>query len=322
MFVTVEMPVIIVTSARCQGVDGTQTHSSSVSTRTQASRPRGPAEALARVNFDAAAARVISDNKSSRLALLSPDDLGCMKTRTMVVMKATGRLEPALGVGRAGKAVAMVTQLLVQLVLVSALLRGGDAAGPPSNVDERLELARALGDPPAQQHSVMEAEGAQNIVFFLSDDMGPGDVTFNRGGKPRPDGRDIVTPRLDKLASQAKVFSEAYAGAPVCAPSRCTLMCGRHSGHCTVRSNGPSLNATDDTMASMLQRAGYRTGLIGKWGLGSNGTVAAPRRKGFDFFYGYTSQENAHVRRWWHAGHGGSATLRSCAVPTHRSTVF
>lgn len=89
-------------------------------------------------------------------------------------------------------------------------------------------------------------------------------------------------------------FTDAYAGAPVCAPSRCTLMTGKHTGHCTVRSNGPILNASDVTVASVLQRAGYHTAIVGKWGLGDNSSVAAPNEKGFDFFYGYTSQENAH----------------------------
>lgn len=131
-----------------------------------------------------------------------------------------------------------------------------------------------------------------NILFILADDLGYGDL----GTYPNPNTKhgQILTPRLDELAAQSMRFTDAYAGAPVCAPSRCALMTGKHTGHCTVRENGPFLNTSDVTVASVLQMAGYRTALVGKWGLGSNSSVAAPNEKGFDFFYGYTSQENAH----------------------------
>jgi arylsulfatase A-like enzyme len=104
----------------------------------------------------------------------------------------------------------------------------------------------------------------------------------------------LKTPNIDKLASESMMFTDAYAGAPVCAPSRCTLMTGRHTGHCTVRANDQSLNKTDVTVAQVLQKAGYTTALVGKWGLGSTNTPGSPNNKGFDHFFGYTSQENAH----------------------------
>eukprot|EP00118_Oscarella_pearsei_P028982 m.3398 g.3398 ORF g.3398 m.3398 type:complete len:472 (+) comp9346_c0_seq1:2159-3574(+) len=131
-----------------------------------------------------------------------------------------------------------------------------------------------------------------NILFILADDLGYGDL----GTYPNPNTTHghILTPNLDKLAAESLRFTDAYAGAPVCAPSRCTLMTGKHTGHCTVRSNGPILNASDVTVADVLKKAGYETALVGKWGLGGNGTVAFPTEKGFDHFYGYTSQENAH----------------------------
>ena len=138
----------------------------------------------------------------------------------------------------------------------------------------------------------MAAVVRPNILFILADDLGYGDL----GTYPNPNTTHghILTPKLDELATQSMRFTDAYAGAPVCAPSRCTLMTGRHTGHCTVRSNGPILNASDVTVATVLQEAGYHTALVGKWGLGDNASVAAPNEKGFDYFYGYTSQENAH----------------------------
>ena len=131
-----------------------------------------------------------------------------------------------------------------------------------------------------------------NILFILADDLGYGDL----GTYPNPNTTHghILTPRLDALAAQSMRFTDAYAGAPVCAPSRCAFMTGKHTGHCTVRANGPFLNASDVTVGSVLQKAGYRTAIVGKWGLGDNSSVAAPNEKGFDFFYGYTSQQNAH----------------------------
>ena len=138
------------------------------------------------------------------------------------------------------------------------------------------------------------ADRRPNILFILADDLGYGDLgTYPHGNGTNSHGL-IQTPHLDQLAAQSLRFTDAYAGAPVCAPSRCTLMTGRHTGHCTVRSNGPILNESDVTVADVLKKAGYVTALVGKWGLGGNGTVAFPLEKGFDHFYGYTSQENAH----------------------------
>jgi hypothetical protein len=89
--------------------------------------------------------------------------------------------------------------------------------------------------------------------MFLIDDAGYGDI-FNS---------PLLTPNFDQFGRDGMSFTEAYAGSPVCAPSRCTLMTGRHSGHCTVRSNGPILGADDTTVATVLKKAGYDTALIG-----------------------------------------------------------
>ena len=89
---------------------------------------------------------------------------------------------------------------------------------------------------------------------LLVDDMGYGDVGYLSVGSQH--GK-LLTPNLDKMVEEGMSFTEAYAGAPVCAPSRCTLMTGRHSGHCTVRSNGPILGANDTCVASLMKKAGY-----------------------------------------------------------------
>jgi arylsulfatase A-like enzyme len=127
-----------------------------------------------------------------------------------------------------------------------------------------------------------------NIVFILADDLGYGDAGCY-GQK------QILTPNIDRLAQEGIRFTQSYAGSTVCAPSRCALMTGKHTGHCTIRGNKlVPLRPDDTTVAELLKAAGYRTGLIGKWGLGEPGTTGIPNRKGFDYFYGYLNQVHAH----------------------------
>jgi len=134
-----------------------------------------------------------------------------------------------------------------------------------------------------------------NIIFILADDLGYGDVGCY--GQRR-----IKTPQIDRLATEGIRFTQAYSGSTVCAPSRCVLMTGLHTGHCRVRGNGgatpvsQALRPEDVTVAHVLKQAGYTTALIGKWGLGDAGPaeVGLPLRQGFDYFYGYLSQTHAH----------------------------
>jgi arylsulfatase A-like enzyme len=129
-----------------------------------------------------------------------------------------------------------------------------------------------------------------NIVFILADDLGYGDLGCY-GQK------QISTPNLDRLASEGMRFTDAYAGSTVCAPSRCTLMTGLHTGHARTRGNQfPDLHLRpeDITVTELLKRAGYRTGLFGKWSLGGIGTTGYPPRKGFDEWFGFFSQTHAH----------------------------
>lgn len=142
---------------------------------------------------------------------------------------------------------------------------------------------------PAPAH----AERPPNIIFILADDLGYGDLGCY--GQPR-----IQTPRIDAMAAQGLRFLQCYAGSTVCAPSRCALMTGLHTGHCYVRGNRGAdgervpLRPGDRTVAELLQARGYATGLVGKWGLGNEGTTGHPNRKGFDYFYGYLDQQHAH----------------------------
>jgi arylsulfatase A-like enzyme len=129
-----------------------------------------------------------------------------------------------------------------------------------------------------------------NIVFILADDLGYGDIGCYGQAK-------IQTPVLDRLAAEGMRFTQAYAGSTVCAPSRCCLMTGKHTGHASVRGNvQPELGLQRDeaTVASVLKTAGYRTALFGKWGLGGHDRNSHPNDKGFDEFFGYLNQVHAH----------------------------
>jgi arylsulfatase A-like enzyme len=141
--------------------------------------------------------------------------------------------------------------------------------------------------------SVVRAEGPEpgrkpNIVFILADDLGYGDLGCY--GQEQ-----IRTPRIDRMASEGMRFTQCYAGSTVCAPSRCSLMTGLHTGHCTIRGNAAvPLQPQDRTVAEVLKESGYATALIGKWGLGGPQSTGAPNKKGFDCFYGYLDQTHAH----------------------------
>jgi arylsulfatase A-like enzyme len=133
-----------------------------------------------------------------------------------------------------------------------------------------------------------EAKGP-NIVFIMADDLGYGEVGCY-GQK------QIKTPHIDRLAGEGIRFTDYYAGSTVCAPSRCVLMTGRHTGHARIRGNGGSGNLRPDdmTFAKLLQDGGYSTGMFGKWGLGSEGGTGLPSKQGFDQFVGYLSHGHAH----------------------------
>ena len=121
-----------------------------------------------------------------------------------------------------------------------------------------------------------------NIVFFLCDDLGIGDVAA-LGSK------HVRTPSIDRLFARGTRLTRHWAGCAVCAPSRCVLMTGKHPGHAVVRSNRPAdpegqfpMPAGTVTLARLLHDAGYATGAFGKWGLGPPRSESDPAACGFD----------------------------------------
>lgn len=132
-----------------------------------------------------------------------------------------------------------------------------------------------------------------NIIFIMADDLGYGDLG-SYGQK------FIKTPHLDRMAREGIRFTQFYAASPVCAPSRASFMTGQHQGHAYIRGNMSlkkervPFRSRDVTVAEVLKGAGYRTGVIGKWGLGEPNTTGIPNRKGFDYWFGYLNQAHAH----------------------------
>ena len=162
-----------------------------------------------------------------------------------------------------------------------------------------LSLCFALGAIDSADAASARAEKT-NVIFVLADDLGWGELGSYGQQK-------IPTPNLDRLAAQGMRFTQHYSGAPVCAPSRCVLMTGRHLGHAEIRGNSQAtellpefkegqypISENAHTFVELFQKAGYATGAMGKWGLGPVGSTGAPDRKGFDLFFGYNCQAVAH----------------------------
>ncbi len=139
-----------------------------------------------------------------------------------------------------------------------------------------------------------------NIIYIMADDLGYGEVgCFGQ--------KKIPTPNIDRMAAEGIRMTRSYSASPVCAPTRYSLLTGRHQGHASIRGNretggfGPNdpegqapLPKEDTTIAEVLKRNGYTTGLVGKWGLGGPKPGHTPNDHGFDFFYGYLCQRRAH----------------------------
>src|SRR6056297_2339757 len=133
-----------------------------------------------------------------------------------------------------------------------------------------------------------------NIIYIMVDDLGYGDLGCY--GQER-----IETPDLDRMAAEGMRFTDHYAGHTVCRPSRLVLWTGMHVGHTGLMGNrARSLTGSETTVAKLLQQAGYATGGVGKWALGNVDTAAEidndghPNRNGFDYWFGYMNQSNAH----------------------------
>jgi arylsulfatase A-like enzyme len=146
-------------------------------------------------------------------------------------------------------------------------------------------LTLGLAPGPAQAQSPQP-----NIVYFIIDELG----YYELSCMGHPEHR---TPNIDQLASAGVRFTQCLAGGPVCAPTRCALLTGKHAGHMTIRANGgfDPLREGEETLGSVLKNAGYATGGFGKWGNGARGTSGVPEKHGFDTFFGYYDQTHAHT---------------------------
>lgn len=164
-----------------------------------------------------------------------------------------------------------------------------------------LTTTHALATSAAETDAVIGVESAAppNIVFIMADDLGYGNLgCFGQ--------KEMLTPNIDGLAASGMRFTQCYSGSTVCAPSRCSLLTGKHNGHARVRGNAgwagkdrvktPELPLEDDdvTIAEVLKKSGYATGATGKWGVGQPGTSGMPTRQGFDEFLGFLNQRHAH----------------------------
>ena len=174
-----------------------------------------------------------------------------------------------------------------------------------------------------------------NILFLFVDDLGWGDLGVFYQNQSRHDRRHH-TPRLDRMAHEGIQLRAHYCPAPVCAPSRASLLTGVHQGHAEVRDNQfDKMLADNHTVASVLRAAGYATAIIGKYGLQGDGEdpeswPGYPTKRGFDEFYGYVRHRDGHLHypadHWplgdsenhrepkqvWHNGQEVSAGLKTC----------
>ena len=139
-----------------------------------------------------------------------------------------------------------------------------------------------------------------NVVVIQADDLGYGDLSAY--GQAR-----FQTPALDRLAREGIRFTQYYAGSTVCAPSRTSLMTGLHTGHTWIRGNGEiAMRLEDVTIAEVLREAGYRTAVVGKWGLGVPGTTGEPNKQGFDYSFGFLDHRHAHRQYTDHLWRNGA----------------
>jgi arylsulfatase len=174
-----------------------------------------------------------------------------------------------------------------------------------------------------------------NIVYILADDLGYGDLGVYGQEK-------IETPHIDALAKKGMLFTQHYSGAPVCAPSRCVLLTGKHMGNAYIRGNDEwgergatnsfeamyrdstlegqrPLPESELTIAQVLKDNGYATGVVGKWGLGAPHTDGIPTKRGFDYFCGYNCQRQAHTYYPYHLYENDRRIyINDKAVPPHK----
>ncbi|HEY9258404.1 arylsulfatase [Chitinophaga sp.] len=178
----------------------------------------------------------------------------------------------------------------------------------------------------AQSKKAATVRQKPNIIFIYADDLGYGETG--------PYGQQkIKTPNLDRLSAEGIHFNQFYTSTPVCAPARCMLLTGRHGGHSYIRGNYEMGGFPDSleggqmplpegtvTIGRMLQQAGYTTGAIGKWGLGMQYSTGNPNKQGFNYFYGYIDQKQAHNYYPTHLWENDKAdSLNNTFINVHKS---
>lgn len=203
----------------------------------------------------------------------------CQGRATLLQSRNPSRTSLTLRLGRC-------LALPVLQPLLAALVSAWFAAASRGWARAALPLLLLFSQLPAE--AAAAENPLPNFIFIMADDLGYGDLGCY--GQTQ-----IQTPNIDRLAAEGLKFTDYYAGATVCAPSRCVLMTGLHTGHAYIRGNSKmSLRVGDVTVGEVLQKAGYKTGLFGKWGLGQEKTGGIPIVQGFHEFYGFLDQHHAH----------------------------
>ncbi len=182
------------------------------------------------------------------------------------------------------------TQLASIVTVAMALQACNEKSAPTAEVKQPAQVAE----------NTLRTDSRPNIIYILADDLGYGDIgAFGQ--------QHIDTPSLDEMAKQGMRLTQHYAGSTVCAPSRASLVTGKQPGTVQIRGNfelGTFLDEEEwgqmplrpgtNTIGTVMQDAGYKTALIGKWGLGGPGSYGTPNKQGFDYFFGYLDQKQAH----------------------------
>jgi len=173
--------------------------------------------------------------------------------------------------------------------------------------------------------TVAQKKNLPNVIYIYADDLGYGELGSYGQQK-------IKTPNLDKMAKEGIKFTNHYTSAPVCAPARCMLMTGKNAGRSYIRGNyelGGFEDSTEAgqmplpdgtfTIAKLMKQAGYKTGMVGKWGLGMNNNTGDPNKQGFDYYYGYLDQKQSHNYYPTHLWENGKwDSLNNPVINVHR----
>ncbi|MFO0834796.1 MAG: arylsulfatase [Phycisphaerales bacterium] len=186
-----------------------------------------------------------------------------------------------------------LARCIAQAVSIAVTLAGAALLAACASHSDRSSLGTP-SDSFSTRSAASRSAAPPNIVLILTDDLGVGELGSY--------GQKLIrTPNLDALAAQGVRFTNAYAGSAVCAPSRCVLLTGRHTGHSEIRDNKElqpegqqPISDSAITIAQTLKARGYATAAIGKWGLGPPGSTGDPGAHGFDHFFGYNCQRHAH----------------------------